>query len=65
MLNTLQGIQMHSEGREPWDQWPHASSERDPGVIPCWGTKIPRATQHSQKRKERKKVWGLLWQSSD
>ena len=33
-------------------QWlrPHTSSAGDTGSIPGWGTKIPHATQHGQKK---------------
>ena len=34
----------------------HASSEGDMGSIPCWETKIPHATWHAKKKKEKKSV---------
>ena len=38
----------------------HAFTAEGPGSIPDWGTKIPQAARHSQKKKSEKKKKRML-----
>ena len=60
--SSLSCQEIHPVGTSLAVQWLklHASTAGDVGLIPSWGTKIPHAMRHGQKKKEINNVWIIV-----